>query len=283
MESQYPRETAQPGFQRRLAIIWRKTRYRLLRLFVRSRRKYRTFDETKGREWRRKAGDATHSASEKAASGIDELIVDTRQTYHRYRPKADSEAKKLKKTAKRRYKIARVKAGLIGTATLLWTRRILATLYLAVVIGAIAFVVWWLSQEEEPALDLQTTLQCQDCEPLTVSRIIDGDTIDVNGGQTRIRIYGADTPERGEECFIEATDAMRQLAGSTVRVEPGPRASDPNDRDLYYLYTESGNSIDEMLIRNGLAEAWTRDGQHKELLTSLQLQASGSDTGCLWS
>lgn len=282
MESQFPRDTTQSGFQRRLAKIWRKSRYRLLRLFVRSRRKYRNFDETKGSEWRRKAGDATHRASEKAASEIDELIVDTRETYHRYRPKADSEVKKLKKTAKRRYKIARVKAGIIGGATLLWTRRILATAYLAVVIGAIAFVVWWLSQEEEPLLDSQTTLQCQDCEPFTVSRIIDGDTIDVNGGQTRIRIYGADTPERGEKCFTEATDAMRQMAGSTVRVESGPRPSDPNGRDLYYLYTESGDSIDEALIRNGLAEAWTRDGQHKDLLVSLQLQAAGSDTGCLW-
>ena len=31
-------------------------------------------------------------------------------------------------------------------------------------------------------------------------------------------------------------------------------------------YTQAGDSIDEILVSEGLANAWTRDGQHRDLL-----------------
>ena len=106
--------------------------------------------------------------------------------------------------------------------------------------------------------DCDTKLCCPDCETLSVGRIIDGDTFDANQG--RVRLFGMDTPERGERCFGEATERLRDLAGDTVRVENGPRARDAFGRLLFYVYTNSGESIDEVLVREGLARAWTRDG-----------------------
>ena len=50
--------------------------------------------------------------------------------------------------------------------------------------------------------------------------------------------------------------------------------------DFYDI--ESQYSSDEILIREGLATAWTRDGQHRDLLVELELLAKRSDTGCLW-
>ena len=282
MESQYPRQVSPPTIGERISAFLRKARYRFLRLFVRSRRNYRRFDETKGSVWRQKAADTTNRVVTRAGHEIDELVDDTRRTYDRFRPKADTEAQKLKKEAKRRYKIARVKAKIIGAATLLWTRRIMATIYLAIVIGGLAFLVYWLSREEAPGLDFQTTLQCRNCELFSVTGIVDGDTIWVAEESERIRIYGADTPEIEQPCYDDATDAMREMAGSFVRVESGPRATDPYGRPLYYLYTESGDSIDELLVRNGLAYAWQMDGQHKELLIDLERQAAANDIGCLW-
>ena len=47
-------------------------------------------------------------------------------------------------------------------------------------------------------------LSCSNCETLSVMRIIDGDTFDSDRG--RVRLYGMDTPERGERCFSEATE-----------------------------------------------------------------------------
>jgi micrococcal nuclease len=96
-----------------------------------------------------------------------------------------------------------------------------------------------------------------------VKRVIDGDTFD--SGSTRIRLFGVDTPERGDKCFNEATNRFTELAGDSVRVESGPRQGDRYGRILYYVYTEGGESIDETLVREGLALAWGWDGQYRDL------------------
>ncbi len=98
----------------------------------------------------------------------------------------------------------------------------------------------------------------------------------------RIRLFGVDTPERGERCYKEAKKRLRALAGNRVRVEPGPRDQERGGRLLLYVYTEAGISIDETLIREGLAVAWTRDGQHRDLLVAFAKEAQTTGTGCLW-
>ena len=129
-------------------------------------------------------------------------------------------------------------------------------------------------------IEEDTKLRCADCRAMPVQRIIDGDTFDTPSG--RVRLFGVDTPERGEACFREATNRLRSLAGSQVRVESGPRDQDRGGRLLLYVYTETGNSIDEILIREGLAVAWTRDGQHRDILVSLAKEAQTMGTGCIW-
>ena len=113
-----------------------------------------------------------------------------------------------------------------------------------------------------------TTLCCSNCPAIPVLRVIDGDTFATSGNQS-VRLFGVDTPERGEKCYREATDRLRELAGGEVRVELGPRSRDRYGRLLYYVYTQDGNSIDEILVSEGLAKAWTRDGQHRNFLVGL--------------
>ena len=62
-----------------------------------------------------------------------------------------------------------------------------------------------------------TTLCCSNCPAIPVLRVIDGDTFVTTGSQ-RVRLFGIDTPERGEECYREATTRLRELAGGAVRV-----------------------------------------------------------------
>jgi endonuclease YncB( thermonuclease family) len=126
-----------------------------------------------------------------------------------------------------------------------------------------------------------TSFNCTGCEAFSVGRVIDGDTLDLSDG-TRVRLYGVDTPERGELCFTEATDRLRQLSGSSVRLENGPRATDSFGRRLAYAYTLEGFSIDVILIGDGLAEAWRRDGQHRDTLVGLEQSARSNKAGCLW-
>jgi endonuclease YncB( thermonuclease family) len=123
-------------------------------------------------------------------------------------------------------------------------------------------------------------LTCADCSIVTVSRIIDGDTL-VSGSE-RIRLYGIDAPEVGQRCADGATQRLVELAGSQVRVEAGPRARDVYGRQLAYLYTEGGRSIDELLVAEGHAVAWERDGQHRDFLVALEREAMSEGVGCLW-
>ena len=126
----------------------------------------------------------------------------------------------------------------------------------------------------------RTSIFCPDCQLVNVTGIVDGDTIDTSVG--RVRFFGVDTPERGDVCFTEATDFTRLLVGRQVRLEDGPRREDSFGRRLAYVYDPSGNSIDVQLVAGGFARAWTRDGQHRDVLVGLEESAKSNRAGCLW-
>ena len=125
-----------------------------------------------------------------------------------------------------------------------------------------------------------TTLCCENCDDLRVTSIIDGDTFNSTSG--KVRLFGIDAPEKGEPCFIEAKNRLTKLASSSVRVEEGPRAQDRYGRLLFYTYTDQGESIDEIMVTEGLARAWTIDGQHANILKMAEADAKNSSTGCIW-
>jgi len=89
-----------------------------------------------------------------------------------------------------------------------------------------------------------------------------------------------DTPERGDPCCEEATERFRELAGAQVRIELGPRSQDRYGRALFYVYTEAGESVAKKLIQEGLGKAWTRDGQHRELLAAILHRAKNDCVIC---
>ena len=126
----------------------------------------------------------------------------------------------------------------------------------------------------------ETSLRCDACPTARVVRIIDGDTLDTSRG--RIRLFGVDTPEVGEPCATEATERLRELSGNTIRLQNGPRLTDTYGRILDYVYTAGGVSIDEALVREGLATAWTQDGQHRDYLVGVEREAQETGAGCLW-
>ena len=130
--------------------------------------------------------------------------------------------------------------------------------------------------------DYNTILRCDPdrCPSASVKGIVDGDTLDSSRG--RIRIYGIDTPERGQSCYSESTNRLKELAGRSVLIEAGDKATDPYGRSLFYLYTSNGDSIDEILIREGLARAWTGDGQYLQQLIEIESAARQSGEGCIW-
>lgn len=118
-----------------------------------------------------------------------------------------------------------------------------------------------------------------------VERIVDGDTLDVRvaGVVLRVRVFGIDTPERGERCYDEATRQLGVLAGRSVRLVADARQQDSGGRELRYVFTPDGRSVDAALLDAGLAKAWRDDGRLREQLVSIEVGAQASRRGCLWA
>jgi endonuclease YncB( thermonuclease family) len=97
----------------------------------------------------------------------------------------------------------------------------------------------------------------------TVSRVVDGDTVEMSSGQT-IRIIGIDTPEAGQPCYAQAAAALRGIVqGGPVTLTPGARDDiDSHGRLLRYLDTAGGVDAGLEMIRQGWAIARydSRDG-----------------------
>jgi endonuclease YncB( thermonuclease family) len=94
-----------------------------------------------------------------------------------------------------------------------------------------------------------------------VTEVIDGDTLDVAGGE-RVRLVGIDTPERGECGYARASRALeRQVLGRRVRLARSDEDRDRYGRLLRYVDVD-GVDAGLTLIRRGLAVARydSRDG-----------------------
>ena len=139
---------------------------------------------------------------------------------------------------------------------------------------------------EQPAGNgVEALVEVAGAVPVNVVRIIDGDTLVVRSLATEltVRLYGVDTPERGEACFTEATERLKELAGAHVQLLPDARLADRYDRQLRYVYSASGELIDLALVAEGLGRAWTEDGGFREEIIAAEAQARGAGNGCLWA
>ena len=138
------------------------------------------------------------------------------------------------------------------------------------------------------------------CVPAAVSRVVDGDTIDVvlsNGSAERVRLIGPDTPEvyGGVECYgREASSFVKGVLppGTLVFLEADVRDKDdtPGHRLLRYVWAEVDPAraglelLDEELIRRGYATYYEDevDVKYRERLLGAQASAQREGAG-LWS
>lgn len=118
----------------------------------------------------------------------------------------------------------------------------------------------------------------------TVTRVVDGDTVDVEG-VGRIRVIGIDTPERGACGYDSATQAMSVLVlGRQVSLVPG--ATEDADRYGRLLrYVDIGSADAGLsLIEDGWAIARydSRDGygRHPREDAYVRADMESGDLGC---
>ena len=123
-------------------------------------------------------------------------------------------------------------------------------------------------------------------DEVLVTRVIDGDTVEIEGG-ARVRYIGMDTPEDTsvKECFgDEATRRNRELVeGRLVELERDISDTDRFDRLLRYVWVD-GEMVNEVLIAEGLASVSTfpPDVRYVERFLGLEGEARSLGLG-LWS
>jgi endonuclease YncB( thermonuclease family) len=155
-------------------------------------------------------------------------------------------------------------------------RRALVTLALIMALAGCAELEQ-LAQVETPALGGEG-------EQATVTRVIDGDTIDVrlNGRTERVRYIGINTPERDEVCYEAATAANAALvSGKQVTLVRDVSETDSYGRLLRYVYV-GDVFVNAEMVAGGYAEsrAYPPDTRQQMYLDSLERAAKAAGRGC---
>lgn len=121
-------------------------------------------------------------------------------------------------------------------------------------------------------------------EQAVVTRVIDGDTIDVrlNGQEVRVRYIGVNTPERDESCFSSASEANRALVeGQSVVLTRDRSDTDRYGRLLRFVYV-GDVFVNATLAARGYAESveYPPDITQASLFRELEQQAAANNLGC---
>lgn len=139
--------------------------------------------------------------------------------------------------------------------------------------------------------------QVLDEDSYVVTRVVDGDTIEVRRGSVtlRVRYIGVDTPEtvqpnRPVECFgREASKFNKELVeNKKVRLEEDVQAQDSFGRELRYVYVvnNDGQEImaNEALVLHGYAHAasYPPNVKYQELFREREREARDAKNG-LWN
>ena len=116
-----------------------------------------------------------------------------------------------------------------------------------------------------------------------VTRVIDGDTIEIEGGY-HVRYIGIDASEKGEPFYGEATEANRNLVeGKKVYLEKDVEDKDDNGRLLRYVWLDN-TMVNAELVKLGYAYSYSYppNTKYQQYFLQLEKEAREQKLG-LWS
>jgi len=109
---------------------------------------------------------------------------------------------------------------------------------------------------------LEGFLAYEGTEYANVTRIIDGDTIEI-GGNESVRLLGINTPERGEKYYQEAKAFLSDLVlNETIKLEKVGSNKDKYYRLLRYVFLSNKN-VNVELVKAGFANYYFYSGKDK--------------------
>ncbi|MCL2459671.1 MAG: thermonuclease family protein [Desulfobulbus sp.] len=111
------------------------------------------------------------------------------------------------------------------------------------------------------ALLLILTSLAQAATPITITRVVDGDTvaarIDGQGQEIRIRLYGIDAPEKRQAYGQQATQALQSLT-SGRKAEMEAMDKDRYGRTVAMIRTDKGKDVNGEMVASGMAWVYPR-------------------------
>ncbi|MBI5797990.1 thermonuclease family protein [Candidatus Woesearchaeota archaeon] len=119
--------------------------------------------------------------------------------------------------------------------------------------------------------------------PFIVTKVLDGDTLDVNMG--RIRLAGINTPELGTCFSSEARDALANLTlGKEIYLERDQKDKEKYGRFLRYVYVNN-LSVNDYLVHYGYAvvfDYYNSTTNRYQELKDLEAEAKAAHLG-VWT
>ncbi len=174
-----------------------------------------------------------------------------------------------------------------------------------VIISGLLFIWFELSPKNEPTTEIQqtslppatssATLEVKSKQQrFLVTRVIDGDTIELSTGQ-KVRLVGIDTPEtvdprRSVGCFGKqaSSQSKKLVEGKEVILERDVSETDKYNRLLRYVYLPLADGsllfVNDYLVREGFARVYTYppDIKFNEQFLQAEREARSENRG-LWA
>lgn len=159
-------------------------------------------------------------------------------------------------------------------------------IFLAIVVGSliIGVSIYFSLQRTSDKKFFPTPTQCLFPTKVIVTKVIDGDTVVVEGGY-HIRLLGIDADESGYSCYKEAKARLEDLIlNKEVKLEKDVTDIDQYGRCLRYIFLD-GQNIPLQLVKEGLAVCrfYEPDTQYNKACASFEKEAIENKIGCKWS
>lgn len=140
------------------------------------------------------------------------------------------------------------------------------------------------SNDNSPQISVISSKKCLANENSFVTKVIDGDTVVVEGGY-HVRLLGIDSDEKGYPCYESAKTRLETLVlGKMVKLEKDRTDLDQYGRCLRYIILDNKN-IDTQIVGEGLAIArfYEPDTKYKTEISLAEHNAIAGKIGCKWS
>ena len=122
-----------------------------------------------------------------------------------------------------------------------------------------------------------------DTETGVVSRVLDGDTIELEDG-SKVRMIGINAPETGEQCSTEAKAELSSMVlNQEVKLQLDQEDLDVYGRKLRYVWVNSTTFVNLNMVSDGYAIAYdySGDGKYATAFKAAEKKAQLTNT-CLW-